>query len=204
MIYQAINQIATELNDHLNSVASSPSGDDDVLIGNIATAGTSELTSDPVIDSKVVITLIRLEEETTLKNVPAYRKNHTTNLTEYKNAPVYLNMYLLFTVNNSKYKDALTFLSRVIRFFQYKNVFDHKNSPLVPPTNSHDQMTSFKLIMDLYSPSFEEANNIWGMLGGRQLPSVMYKVRMLEQELDIVKDGQGVIQNIQIKDPLTV
>ncbi|MEM9916971.1 MAG: DUF4255 domain-containing protein [Bacteroidota bacterium] len=204
MIYQALNLIATELNAHLNTIGPlDMSNDDDVQISNIAFF-QSGVTPDPVINNKVVLTLLRIEEETVLKNVPAYRKNYATNQTEYKNPPVHLNLYLLFSINSNNYHNALTYLSRIIRFFQYKNVFDQKNTPPIASTNPHDQLSNFKLIMDMYSPSFEEANNIWGMLGGRHLPNVMYKVRLLGLELDLIKEGQGLIQQIKINDPTTV
>ena len=32
----------------------------------------------------------------------------------------------------------------------------------------------------LYTPTFEELNYVWGTLGGRQLPSVIYKIQLIE------------------------
>jgi len=204
MIFQAINLIATELNTYLNSVGPLDVSDgDDVHVANIALLESS-ITANPSLTNKVVLTLVRIEEEATLKNVPTYRKNYATNKTEYKNPPVHLNLYLLFSVNSSSYTNALTYLSRIVRYFQYKNVYTHTNTAAPASTNPIDQLTDFKLIMDLYSPTFEETNNIWGTLGGKQLPHVMYKARMLELELDLIKDGRDAIQEITINDPLSV
>ena len=36
-----------------------------------------------------------------------------------------------------------------------------------------------QLILELYSPSFDQLNQIWASLSIGYLPSVMYKVRML-------------------------
>lgn len=204
MISQAINLIATELNTYLNSVG--PLGgpnDDEVTVGNIAMLESNGQQNNNL-NNRVVLTLVRIEEETTLKNIPTYRKNYATNKTEYKNPPVHLNLYLLFSVNNSNYNNALTYLSRIVRYFQYKNVFTQKNSAAPTSINPVDQLSDYKLILDLFSPSFEECNNIWGTLGGKQLPHVMYKARMLELELDLMSDGREAIQEIQINDPLSV
>ncbi|MEO1517067.1 MAG: DUF4255 domain-containing protein [Bacteroidota bacterium] len=205
MIYQALKLIATELNSHLNAIGQLDSGvnDDEVQIANIATLD-SGLTADPPIANKVVLTMVRMEEESSLKNISTRRKNLSTDQTEYRNPPVHVHLYLLFSINSNDYENALTYLSRVVRFFQSKNVFTSKNTPPISSTNAHDQLNHFKLILDMYSPSFEEANNIWGMLGGRQLPHVMYKMRMLELELDQVKDRRPDIRNIKINDPTTV
>ena len=88
----------------------------------------------------------------------------------------------------------MTYLSRVIRFFQSKNVFTNQNtSPIVSGINELDQFDTFKLLMELYSPSFEESNHLWSMMGGKQLPFVMYKLRALDLEFKtIAKTGQRV------------
>ena len=72
----------------------------------------------------------------------------------------------------------------MVRFFQYKNVFTHDNvapdalgSGLVLDA---DRLEEFKLILDLYSPTLEEVNHLWGTLGGKQYPFVLYTMRMLD------------------------
>ena len=111
---------------------------------------------------------------------------------------MFLNSCILFsaTTTNS-YENALIYLSRLIRFFQSKNVFTPYNSATVPISNPYDEMTDFKLILDLYSPSFEEQNHFWGTLGGKQYPSVLYQMRLLELKRDEVVEGAGVIEEIE-------
>jgi len=48
----------------------------------------------------------------------------------------------------------------------------------------------------LHTPSFEELNHVWGTLGGRQLPSVIYKIQVIEIEQDIKLATSGVITHI--------
>jgi len=114
--------------------------------------------------------------------LPNYAK--TTNGTvQYLNAPIYLNLYLLFSANLTvkKYPIALQYLSEVIQFFQGRNVFNFKtatnyksNEPLDP------DLAELQLILNLYTMTFEQINHLWGSLGGKQLPSVMYKARLIK------------------------
>ena len=45
---------------------------------------------------------------------------------------------------------------------------------------SMQELDDFKFVVDLYTPGFEVWNHIWGTHGGRQLPSVIYKVQLLQ------------------------
>ena len=54
----------------------------------------------------------------------------------------------------------------------------------------------FRFITDLYTPTFEELNFIWGTLGGKQYPSVIYKVTLLEIERDVVSNRGTVVSGL--------
>jgi len=54
----------------------------------------------------------------------------------------------------------------------------------------------FKFNLELYTLSLEELNYVWGTLGGRQLPSVIYKIQLIEIEQDIKLAASGVITHI--------
>ena len=64
------------------------------------------------------------------------------------------------------------------------------------PINPVDKLESFKLIFDLYSPTLEEVNHLWGTLGGKQYPSVLYKLRMLELQFKAVQSEGGLITEV--------
>jgi len=55
----------------------------------------------------------------------------------------------------------------------------------------------FRFIIDLYTPTFEELNFIWGTLGGKQYPSVIYKVTLLEIERNQVTRSGQVVSGLQ-------
>ena len=200
MILQTLRILADELNAHLNLIEST--ADDNVVLGNIATADNSEYRPNSnvgSIENRVVLSLVKVEEEKTMKNRPAHRINPLDNSLVYENPNLNVNLYILFSVNSFYYENAMTYLSRIIRFFQAKKVFTHLNTPITAVGNSFDQFTQFKFILDMVSPTFEEANYLWSINGGKQLPYVMYKIRMLELEFRKPLDRGQVIEEIQIE-----
>jgi hypothetical protein len=64
------------------------------------------------------------------------------------------------------------------------------------PPNTLDRLQGFKLIFDLYSASIEEVNNLWGTLGGRQYPFVLYTLRMLDLQFSAVQSESGLITEV--------
>lgn len=134
------------------------------------------------LDGKVVLTLVKLEEDIALKNTRSYKI--VNGKTEYKNPPIHLNLYLLISANCDTYDKSLRSISKVIQFFQGKKIFTSANTVYNRTNVAFDVLDYFKFILDLYTPSFEELNNVWGTLGGRQLPSVLYRIQLIQIEQD--------------------
>jgi hypothetical protein len=140
------------------------------------------------------MSLLKLEEEATLKNTPHFKIQN--DKTEYKNPPVHLNLYLLISANCETYDKSLRSISKVIEFFQGKKVFTSANTVYDRTNVSFDVLDNFKFILELYTPSFEELNNVWGTFGGRQLPSVIYKIQLIQIEQDKKLASSEVITHI--------
>jgi hypothetical protein len=92
-------------------------------------------------------------------------------------------------------------LSRALRFFQFKNVFTHDNVDpssitINAPINPLDRLESFNIISDLYSPTMEEVNHLWGTLGGKQYPFALYVWHMLDLQFPQVQSESALIQKI--------
>jgi hypothetical protein len=199
MIKQALSLIRDQLNQHL------PTGDAGpvAVLGDIA-QNDQENGDGGSLVNRVVITLVNVEQETTLKNIPSYQK--TLNGIRYQNAPVYLNLYVLISANYpNNYEDALARLSHVIEFFQFRNVINLKNSPesQVASATNPDEL-DLELILDLYTISFEQLNHLWGALGGKQKPFVLYKVRLIMVRRPhtlgtgaLIEEIQGITRSIQ-------
>src|SRR5262249_26803813 len=99
------------------------------------------------------------------------------------------------------YANALLMLSRAIKFFQFSNVFDQDSVAPASlttnaPANPLDQLETFKLIFDLYSPTMEEVNHLWGTLGGKQYPFAMYALRLLELQFKAMQSEAGLITEV--------
>ncbi len=196
MISHALTIVINELNKHL--VDDYKSSETVARLGNLADGFSNSV----VMSRKdLYFSVVNLKEEKTLKNLPNYVRNDVTLKALYENPPVFLNFQILVTAPHETYSLGLSLLSRVIRFFQYKNVFTQDNVhpdsiTTSPPTNSLDQLEEFKLIFDLYSASMEEVNHLWGTLGGKQYPFVIYWMRMLDLKFKAVPQESSLISDV--------
>jgi len=165
------------LRNEMAAYVSTPADVVEIDLMNIALFETAN--SGNTLNDRIVITLVNIEEESTLKNTsPLRKKNPATAV--YENPPVYLNLYILITSNyrNQNYTEALRRLSAVIRFLQSKNSFSYGSSggALLP---ADPDILDLRFTMELYTLTFEQINHLWGSLGGRQVPFVMYKLRLV-------------------------
>lgn len=202
MIAHALSILQKELEAHLNLYGNgNGSATARVALFNLAEGLSGENQYSTEAKEKIVIGVVNSREEKTLKNVPNYVRNDVTLKASYENAPIFLNFYILVAATHEKYETALLHLSRAIRFFQAKNVFTHEN--VTPtfldvqlPMTDMDQLETFKLIMDFYSPTLEEVNHLWGTLGGKQYPFALYMMRILELKFRIVQSESGLITEV--------
>lgn len=174
MIDKALQLLRDELYSYINLKDASVN----VIIDNI---GLFETQNGDTLANNIIITVVNVEEESTLKNQPALRRPFA-NSAIYKNAPVYLNLYVLFTCNYSgtDYILALKRLSYIIQFFQSKNYFSASSSVAGAGIDlSADDVSDIKFTLELYTLTFEQINHLWGSLGGRQMPFAMYKLRLV-------------------------
>ncbi|WP_109302606.1 DUF4255 domain-containing protein [Aquimarina sp. AU474] len=185
MIFQVLQIIKEEVNDYFED-------DNPVELANIATV---DIGDNDDADADIILTLINIDEEPTLKNIPNYKIEGTS--VSYMNPKVNVNLYVMFSANNSRYTESLKSLSQIIAFFQGKNVFTHANSNFNRDDADMQDLGNFKFITELYTPSFEQLSYIWGILGGKQYPSVLYKIRLLEIERTALQAQGSVITNIK-------
>ncbi|HTN06779.1 DUF4255 domain-containing protein [Agriterribacter sp.] len=181
MIHEALGLLRRELVTYLSSHGYT-TAEDIVVIENI---GLFESAASGVnLDDKIVFTLVNIEEESTLKN-SAFIKKAFSNPAQYENPPVYLNLYLLVTAcnksaDNNSYTDALERLSLVIAFFQSKNSFSAGGSISGSTTSfTGEDLLELTIRHEMYTLSFEQVNHLWGTLGGKQMPFVLYKLRLI-------------------------
>ncbi len=184
MIDKALSFIVEEINDYLV-----PGGgvDAPLILGNIALHESGGESVSNQLSNKTVLSLVNMVEEASLKNGPFYRKNNDASV-HYHNPTIHLNLFVLFSANMDDYGKALTELSKIVGFFQRRNSFTPELFPkLKPPI--------VQLIFDMHSMSFEQLNNLWSYLGGKYIPSVVYKVRLVSIQED-VRAAAPVVENI--------
>jgi len=197
MISHALTIVVNELNAHLESIYEMTP--DTARLGNPSDGFDS--SNKGLSRDSVIFSVINIREEKTLKNQPNYLRDETALKALYENPPVFLNFQILVIAPHETYADGLLLLSRVIRFFQFRSFFTQENVEpasitVNAPKNSLDCLESFKLIFDLYSPSMEEINHLWGTLGGKQYPFVVYWMRMIDLKFKAVQGEVGLIQEV--------
>ena len=140
------------------------------------------------IPTELGITLVNIEEDRINRAIDPYLKTDS-GITRV-NPELKLNLFVLFSANfDTNYTEALKFISYVVRFFQGKNVFTTENTPALAPEVQ-------KLIVELHPMSFEQQNYLWGMVGGKYLPSVLYKFRLLVIQENTSTEAVSEIEEI--------
>lgn len=200
MFAHALTIVANELERHLGETYGAPVVSPQVRLGNVA-EGVGGTAPGAVPREILSLSVVNLREEKTLKNLATPVRNDATLRVNYQNPPVFLNVHLLLVATHSTYSNALLVLSRAIKFFQFTNVIDHDSvapASLVTnaPTNPLDQLETFRLIFDIYSPTMEEVNHLWGTLGSKQYPFALYTLRMLEFKFKATQAEAGVITGV--------
>lgn len=165
----------------------------DVVLGNVAYLDDANANT---LDDSIVVSLINLSEENTMKNWPNYQTIGTS--TQIKQPIIHLNLYVMFCANfgSSNYGTEIASLSKIIEFFQGKKVFTQSNTVYdhsTLPTNPLRDLDNFKFHVDLYTPTFEEQSYIWGSLGGKQRPAAIYKVSVVQLESKQIQAQAGII-----------
>lgn len=184
-----INKVLTVLKDRLNL----PNGLQDQA-GEIAVIGNIAKHEDDTsnLDNKVVITLLSVEEESTMKNTPRYLKfNESENIMERESQPAYLNLYVMIAANKNMYDGALVNISKVIEIFQANNVLKYNAVS--------DEENDFIFRIELHSVPFDQLSYIWGLLGGKIMPSVLYKISVVKIVAKQEKTDITLIDEINTK-----
>ncbi|MFC5049187.1 DUF4255 domain-containing protein [Rubritalea spongiae] len=98
---------------------------------------------------------------------------------------LHVNLMVLFSAyfKGDRAKDALNYLTLIIQFFQSKASYTRANSPNLP--NGVERLEFSMEPLD-----FNAQNHMWGILGAKYMPSVVYKVRMISFQDDETLDDE--------------
>lgn len=160
-----------------------------LVLGNMALAQDQATPAEAKVDDKAVLSLLLVEEDRVAKQQEHFTK--TDSKTLYKNPPLFLNLFILFSVNKVRYTDSLQLLGYIIQFFQHQHVF-------TPITHPGMDSRIKQIVVDMCNMSFEQNNHVWSILGGKQFPSALYKVRQITLDEDVLQSESGLITEISI------
>ena len=191
MINESLGFLCDELNIYLRAKLGLGPNEIAVVLYNISHIGDGAQGGPNAPAANAFLSLVNIEEDRIIKQQDNFVRN--ANGVTYKSPKLYLNLYILFSVNDAAYNEALKKLSFIIQFFQYRNVFDPINNPGL------DERIE-KLMVDMCSLSFEQLNHLWGTQGGKYMPSVLYKVRQVVINEDAAMSSAGFIKEIQLND----
>ncbi len=185
MISEALVFIKDLLNEHLCAQAGQTLGEAEDKV--IFIDGEN---LDPISFKLGAITclLINIEEEKVLRLADPYVQTRTDGAKVRVQPDIRMNLYVLFIARFKLYEQGLSYLSRILEYFQTNRVLDHTNTPSLSPRID-------RLIMELTTLAFAEQNEVWNALRTTYHPSMLYKVRMLVLREDVA------IRDSDIDDP---
>lgn len=171
MIDTLLDNIKDVLNTYLCQQMGVPDeeGTNKIIVEDISNreSTTSDIAGDSDSD-QIFITLVNIEEETILKNNYPVRQEGAVFVKEQSS--LFLNLYLLFSsANFTSYTEGLRQISRVIQYFQANRRLDFYTD------NGHCEVR-----FNLYNIGFENLNNLWTVLGGRYVPSIIIIARLVQ------------------------
>lgn len=183
MIYEALSCLTDDMNEYFRNKLKI-NEDKVVLSGLVSQDGSSAIQG----ENKIVVTLINIERETAHQVIGKTLASSTGN----SSPSLFINMYVLFSsyFSSNNYPEALRFLSFTIGYFQHKSVFTISNTPGLDPQID-------KLTFEITDLNPDKMSNIWATLGAKYMPSVLYKVRMLNVNESIVREYRPVISSIK-------
>lgn len=139
-------------------------------------SGLTTMEGDPPkdINNKIVMTVLNIEREAAaISSSPMPMRQ--TNEGGYVRTPqdLALNIYVMVSASfDDRYRDGLRVLSGALGFFQSNPIITPASHPNLP--NGIQQLT-FKMVnLDL-----QTLGHVWGVLGGRYMPSALYKIRLV-------------------------
>ena len=192
MIDLVLSAIVGLLNSHIGTAAP------EVVLGNLSMMESSSDDGNNISD-RVVVSVVNIQQESTLRNLPSNRQildNNGLPRGVARNPPLLLNVYVLIGANKMQYDVGLQRISQVLAFFQRNHIFTEDEIPTLPDMNLE------KVIFDLHSASIEELNQLWSIMGGKYIPSVIYKMRMayidsIEEDIEVplVKSIEATFRN---------
>lgn len=173
MIEKSLEFLRAELDAHLKAVGGSKKTT--TVLSPLFDADGKNILKDALLG----LSLVNIEEERVNK-AQTREVVGSGSAIQFLPPEVRLNLHVLIAANVAQdgldYGQALKALSEAITFFQANRVFAASEFPGVPDGIE-------KLVIELETLDYEFQNHVWGTLGGKLLPSVMYRIRLVALQM---------------------
>ena len=181
MISKALQFTNTSLNQFLKNKFGLS---DDVVVTNriIDQNGTVPVEN----QNKVIISIVHVGQET-VKSF--YNRNNRMANGNYENKPIgeRYNIYILIAPNFEEYNETLKFLNASIQFFQINGALDANTSSTIPKGITRLEFEFEK------GDGYLQMHNLWGALGAKYQPSVIYKMKLISIASNEVRSFEAEI-----------
>lgn len=180
----------------------------DIAIANIATL--EDLSPLNTSKSPIIISIVNIEEDKTLKNQSFYLKetNDNNTISRFKNPTQHLILSILFSSyidDPSMYLNGIEKLNLIINYFQQNSTFYIKvdDSELIyyldfMSKTETEKLNYSKITFEITSLTMEQLNQMWSYLGSKYMPSLLFKMRLYPVQVDTVIQEE-VIKEVKIK-----
>ena len=180
MLDLAFKFLAAELNSYLRARTDSDFGEAEIC-RLVDDAGKWAVKED-----HLGVSLIGIEEDRILKSqLPEHAYidgRHVILEPEIK-----INLHVIIAAHFKVYEEALKYISHVMTFFQSHPTFTQEQYPALDSRIR-------RLIPELQTLSYEQLNQVWAFIGGKQIPSAVYKIRMV-----VLQD----VEQMAVRPPVT-
>lgn len=164
MLHLAIKHVADALATYVDLQTGVADGVvQSALVNHTAQGGLAVL-------GKLVVTLVRLEEDRLSRSVDYYERLEGDRVRRVE-PPTQLTAHVLVAATHEDYGEALKAVGHAVAFFQNTRSVDYAEIEGVEGPG--------RLLLEMDSPSFEQLNHLWGTVGAKYLPSVLYRMRLV-------------------------
>jgi hypothetical protein len=188
MIGSALNFLRRQLDAYLR--AELASGVDDPIADKVVFLEGDKLDPLGFKEESVSELLINVEEERLLRAADPYAHVQDDGRPRRGQPDLRLVLHILFVARFKQYDSAWDHLTKVLEYLQSNRIIE-RGHPELPAQIE-------RLTFELMSQSFSELSNVWNILRGSYLPSVLYRVGLV-----VLRDVKSVAQD-QITEPVTV
>ena len=190
MIHLAVARVVEELNRYLELRAPTLTPPRAVADSLFDIEGKPKVAA----AEKVVVSLVNVEQDRVYRSIdPFERPSEGATTAHFVRPEININLYLLFIANLSDYDEAMKAVTYVISFFQRGSIF-----PISDPDWDSDQ--EVRMSLELFTLSFEQQNHLWGTLGSKFMPSVLYKAGLLKVRDTQVEADVGLVEEILVNE----